>query len=237
MSLRRSSRPAGGGDRLGYVEDHAPFSPESCRFHRDSHRIERSGAISRSGATAAVAAAVAVVVGGIGGEATSQTRTRRSVDGPVTREAVVRSLSVVPAREEEEVGPAGIDGLAPAPDAPAELSVMLRINFALESANLTPEALRDLDQVAAALLDPRLTDVAVILEGHTDASGAAGYNLDLSRRRADAVLAHLVRRGVPRNRLRAVGYGESRLLSGHPPADGFQRRVEIVRTFQPTLFQ
>lgn len=198
----------------------------------------RSRTTGRSGAPVALAAAVAVVVSGIGGEATSQTRTRRSVDGPVTREAVVRSLSVVPAREEEEeVGPAGIDGLAPAPDAPAELSVMLRINFALESANLTPEALRDLDQVAAALLDPRLTDVAVLLEGHTDASGAAGYNLDLSRRRADAVLAHLVRRGVPRDRLRAVGYGESRLLSGHPPADGFQRRVEIVRTFQPTLFQ
>ena len=175
------------------------------------------------------------MVGGLGGEASGQTRTRRSVDGPVTREAVVRSLSVVPAREEEEVGPAGrTDGLAPAP---AELSVMLRINFALGSAALTPEALRDLDQVAAALLAPRLTDVSVLLDGHTDASGTAGYNLDLSRRRADAVLAHLVRRGVPRDRLRAVGYGESRLLSGHPPADGFQRRVEIVRTFQPTLFQ
>lgn len=166
-------------------------------------------------------AAVAVAVGGSGGEASGQTRTRRSVDGPVTREAVVRGLSVVPA--EEEAGPAGrIDGLAPAPDAPAELSVMLRVNFALESAALTPAALRDLDQVAAALLDPRLTDVSVILEGHTDASGAAGYNLNLSRRRADAVLAHLVRRGVPRDRLRAVGYGEHRLLSGHPPADGLQ---------------
>ena len=182
-------------------------------------------------------AAVAVAVGGSGGEASGQTRTRRSVAGPVTREAVVRGLSVVPARK-EEAGPAGrIDGLVPAPDAPAELSVMLRVNFALESAALTPAALRDLDQVAAALLAPRLTDVSVVLEGHTDASGAAGYNLDLSRRRADAVLAHLVRRGVPRDRLRAVGYGEHRLLSGHPPADGFQRRVEIVRTFQPTLFQ
>ena len=175
-------------------------------------------------------AAVAVVVGGLGGEASGQTRTRRSVDGPVTREAVVRGLSVVPARK-EEVGPAGSTALLPPPDAPAELSVMLRVNFALESAALTPEALRDLDQVAAALLDPRLTDVSVVLEGHTDASGAAGYNLDLSRRRADAVLAHLVRRGVPRDRLRAVGYGEHRLLSGHPPADGLQRRVEIVRTF------
>ncbi len=146
----------------------------------------------------------------------------------MTREAVVRGLSVVPARK-EAVGPAGrIDGFAPAP---AELSIMLRINFALESAVLAPEALLDLDQVAEALLDPRLIDVSVILEGHTDASGAADYNLDLSRRRADAVLAHLVRRGVPRDRLQAVGYGEHRLLSGYPPADGFQRRVEIVRTF------
>ena len=108
---------------------------------------------------------------------------------------------------------------------------MLRINFALDSAELTPEALRDLDQVAAALLDPRLAGMPVTLEGHTDAIGDANYNLSLSERRAGAVVTYLMTRGVKRERLRAVGYGEYRLLPDRSPSDGLQRRVEIVRTF------
>lgn len=194
-----------------------------------------------TGKTAATAVIVwTVVVVGIGGEAMGQTRARRSIEGPVTREAVVRSLTVLPVAE--EAGTTGrVDPRPPsqaagfgadvAPSGAAELSVMLRINFALESADLTPGARRDLDQVAAALLDPRLIGVPVKLEGHTDATGDAGYNLNLSQRRAAAVLTYLVRRGVAPDRLQAVGYGEHRLLPGRSAADGRQRRVEIVRTF------
>ena len=182
----------------------------------------------------------AVVIVGIGGETFGQTRTRRSIEGPVTSESVVRSLSIVPVPEEASASgrvdarpPAGATGLGV--DAvlgrPAELSVMLRINFALDSADLTPGARRDLDQVAAALLDPRLAGVPVTLEGHTDATGDARYNLSLSERRADAVVTYLVTRGVNPERLRAVGYGEYRLLPERSPSDGLQRRVEIVRTF------
>ncbi len=195
--------------------------------------------VGNTGKIAAVLLAAALF--GAGAEALAQTRTRRSIEGPVTRESVVRGLSVIPV--EESVGtrdridtrpPVQSGRLGPVssiPGAPVELSVMLRINFALESANLTPGALRDLDQVAAALRDPRLADVPVTLEGHTDASGAADYNLDLSRRRAGAVLAYLTSRGVRPDRLRAVGYGEHRLLREYSPTDGLQRRVEIVRTF------
>ena len=186
------------------------------------------------------AMAAAAVIVGIAGEAFGQSRTRRSIEGPVTSESVVRSLSIMPIPE--EAGGAGrVDprppaeparpGGGPAPGRPSELSVMLRINFALASAELTPEARRDLDQVAAALLDPRLAGVPVTLEGHTDATGDALYNLNLSERRAAAALAYLVTRGVDRGRLQAVGYGEHRLLPGSSPFDGLQRRVELVRTF------
>ena len=168
--------------------------------------------------TVAVIASAAVIVG-IGGEAFGQTRARRSIKGPLTSESIVRSLSIVPAPE--ETGATGrVDprppaeparlGAGAAPGRPSELSVMLRINFALESAELTPEARRDLDQVASALLDPRLAGVPVTLEGHTDATGDALYNLNLSERRAAAVLAYLVTRGVDRGRLQAVGHGEHR---------------------------
>ena len=150
--------------------------------------------------------------------ASGQDRLRRSIDGPVTREAVTRALAVVP----DNAGD---------PGGPAEVSLILRIEFAFDSTELTVQAMRDLDGVATALNDPDLATAQLTLEGHTDATGAEDYNLRLSERRAEAVVTYLAGRGVARARLRPVGFGEDRLLSAFAPTDDRQRRVEIVRTF------
>ena len=107
----------------------------------------------------------------------------------------------------------------------------LRVEFALNSADLTAQAMRDLDEVAAGLNDPALAGTPVVLEGHTDATGGAEYNLQLSHRRAATVRQYLIARGVPARRLSPIGYGEYRPLLQYPPTDRRQRRVEIVRTF------
>ena len=172
----------------------------------------------RESRTTVAAALVTMVAWGWTGAATAQDRLQRAIDGPVTREAVIRALLLVP----DDAGAAG---------GPAELSLMLRIEFEFDSAELTGRARLDLDGVAAALNDPQLLPARVTLEGHTDASGSEQYNLRLSRRRADAVVAYLVRRGVAGARLRAAGFGEYRPLPTYPPTDDRQRRVEIVRTF------
>ncbi len=162
---------------------------------------------------------MAVVLGLCGGgDAVAQDRLQRSIDGPVTREAVTRSLAVVPDNAGDPAGP-------------TEVSLMLRIEFGFDSAELTGNAMRDLDGVAAALNDPLLAASRLTLEGHTDATGPKDYNLRLSQRRAEAVVAYLVRRGVAGARLRAAGFGEYRLLPALAPDDDRQRRVEIVRTF------
>ena len=66
--------------------------------------------------------------------------------------------------------------------------------------------------------------------GHADRSGTPAYNQRLSQRRADAVAAELVARGVSRSEISVTAYGESRPLV--PTADGVRepqnRRVEIV---------
>lgn len=68
------------------------------------------------------------------------------------------------------------------------------------------------------------------VEGHTDSRGTEAFNAELSRRRADAVAEALMQRGVPSDRLRAVGLGESYPVAGNDTAAGMQqnRRVEIV---------
>lgn len=166
----------------------------------------------------AVATVLALVVAGWTDAASAQDRVRRSIEGPVTREAVTRSLAVVP----DDAGD---------PGGPSEVSLMLRIDFEFDSAALTGPARQSLDDVAAALNDPQLALAQVTLEGHTDATGSTEYNLRLSQRRAEAVVAYLVRRGVAGGRLQAAGFGEDRLLPAYAPTDDRQRRVEIVRTF------
>ena len=165
-------------------------------------------------------AAIAVVgfVCGTAAQVFGQSRLSRSIDGPVTAEGVERALVLVPAGAG---GPAG----------PTEVGLSLRVQFGLDSAVLTSTAMLDLDQVAVAFNGSQLASSTLTLEGHTDASGAADYNLRLSQRRAEAVVAYLVSRGVAWQRLRAVGYGESRPLPAYGPADPRQRRVEIVRQF------
>ena len=165
----------------------------------------------------AAAAVVGLVVGSFT-EAAGQGRLSRSLDGPVTAEGVERGLVPVP---ESAADAAGV----------TEIGLSLRVQFALDSAALTPVAMRDLDQVAVAFNGPALAASALTLEGHTDSSGGAGYNLRLSQRRADAVVAYLVSRGVAANRLRAIGHGESRPLASLHHGDPRQRRVEIVRRF------
>ena len=152
------------------------------------------------------------------GALSAQDRMQRSVDGPVTREAVMRSL-ILSAKNAAD------------PGGPSEVSLVMRIPFGFDSAELTRTAMRDLNEVAAALGDPELAAGYIILEGHTDATGAADYNLRLSQRRAEAVVAYLAERGVASGRLRAAGFGEYRLLPSYEPTDYRQRRVEIVRTF------
>ncbi len=171
---------------------------------------------ARPGVFLATGLAVAAGLVPGGGEAFAQARTRSAITGPVTREAIVRGLSVVP-----DIGAIGR----------GEASVMLHIEFDLNSAELTAGARRALDRVAAALLDARLAAAPVTVEGHTDASGGDAYNRQLSRRRATAVATYLTQCGVAGSRLTAIGFGEERLLTDYQPTDSRQRRVEIVRTW------
>lgn len=163
----------------------------------------------------------AFLLAGLVGTASGQEqeRLRRSIQGPVTQEAVTRSLVLMPVEDAGDSGGA------------AEVSLMLKIAFGFDSAELTGEARRDLDNVAGALQAPELVGARLTLEGHTDASGSAAYNLRLSQQRAEAVVAYLTSRGVEAHRLQAVGFGEDRPLSEFDGMDDRQRRVEIVRTF------
>jgi OOP family OmpA-OmpF porin len=96
------------------------------------------------------------------------------------------------------------------------------------SAELTRECERALDVVARALLANPST--RLIVEGHTDDIGAREVNRRISERRAKAVKAYLLSKGVNSHHAIAIGYGESRPIADNSSPDGRKRnrRIEFV---------
>jgi outer membrane protein OmpA-like peptidoglycan-associated protein len=120
-------------------------------------------------------------------------------------------------------------GAAPAVAAVAPVAAArtFLVFFDWSKADLTDRA-RQIIGEAATSRGQGVTRIEV--NGFTDRSGPASYNMALSQRRAEAVAAELVRRGVPRNEIVTRGFGEENNLV--PTADGVRepqnRRVEII---------
>lgn len=115
------------------------------------------------------------------------------------------------------------------PNSDGPPSINLYINFEFNSDKLGTDAQIVLRNLGQALKDPRLAKFRFTIAGHTDAVGDAAYNQTLSERRAKAVQDYLVfHYAIDVQRLKAVGYGKTRLLDSAKPNDGVNRRVQIV---------
>ena len=157
-----------------------------------------------------------------------------------------RSIRLLPADSRDDALPAAgtsaethaLGGAAPvatlaaaqvelAPTARQPESIALPVQFAFDSADILPRARTQLDAVAEGikLLPPSRS---VLIEGHTDASGTHPYNLQLSRKRAEAVKRYLVsEHGLDAQRLKTVGFGEDRPIDGADASKPENRRVQF----------
>ncbi len=100
--------------------------------------------------------------------------------------------------------------------------------FAFDSATLTPASKDGLDQIVARL--KAAPNEKIRINGYTDSVGSASYNMELSRRRADAVKAYLVSQGINPARIVTHGYGASNPIASNATAEGRaeNRRTEVL---------
>jgi OOP family OmpA-OmpF porin len=103
------------------------------------------------------------------------------------------------------------------------------VNFDTNKAVLTTDA-KDILGQAVTLLKNTDSVIEVRVEGHTDSRGSEAYNMTLSQKRAEAVVAYLVSQGVKSSSLIAVGMGESMPIANNDTAAGqaANRRVDFV---------
>jgi len=109
-----------------------------------------------------------------------------------------------------------------------ERRIIGAVNFGFDSYRIRGESFALLDNAAAALNDPQLVGLQFEINGHTDISGRLGYNIALSMLRATAVVDYLSARGVPRERMRAQGFGPLQPFDAFNLRSPANRRVEIV---------
>ncbi len=118
---------------------------------------------------------------------------------------------------------------APAPQPPAATKVTYAADafFDFDKSVLKPEGRAKLDDLVGKIQGINLE--VIIAVGHTDAVGNDSYNQSLSVRRAEAVKAYLVTKGIEKNRVYTEGKGEKQPVADNKTAEGRakNRRVEI----------
>jgi len=101
------------------------------------------------------------------------------------------------------------------------------VYFAFNSWQLQPESMPELKRLGRLLLE--YPSLKIVIEGHTDNVGTESYNMDLSEKRAKAVVDFLVRGGIAMDRVGSKGFGSTRSVAPNDSEEGraLNRRTEV----------
>ena len=142
-------------------------------------------------------------------------------DGALVKAAEAAAPAAAPAAAKPAPAP------APAPVASSKVTYAADAFFDFDKAVLKPEGKAKLDDLVSKVKDINLE--VIIAVGHTDSIGTDAYNQKLSVRRAEAVKAYLVSKGIEKNRVYTEGKGKKQPVADNKTKEGRakNRRVEI----------
>lgn len=189
----------------------------------------------------------ALLLGAMAMNANAQNGYWRGSDGNLVRSGTgtcVRTGTWTPALATAECDPdlmpktAAVAPADPAPEtraAPAPMPVTEKVTmdadalFDFDKSEIKPKGKEELDEVVRKLNLAGAELGLIVSTGHTDSTGGTDYNIDLSLRRAEAVKAYLIGKGIDSNDIKTAGVGESQSSADNATAQGRaeNRRVEI----------
>lgn len=102
------------------------------------------------------------------------------------------------------------------------------VYFDTNKANINSKSKVTLDKLANIFME--FPDTKILVVGHTDSTGAADYNMDLSERRAKSVTSYLISDGIASSRFETLWYGETQPKYDNTTAEGRakNRRVNVA---------
>ncbi|OGI66829.1 MAG: hypothetical protein A2W18_02480 [Candidatus Muproteobacteria bacterium RBG_16_60_9] len=150
---------------------------------------------------------------------------------PKTAAAAPETAAPAPAAPVTE---ARAEPVAAAPPMPVAEKVAIDANvlFDFDKSEIKPQGKAALEEITRKLNLAWTQLQLIVSTGHTDSTGSAAYNADLSLRRAEAVKAYLVSNGIDANAIKTAGVGESQPSADNATAEGRteNRHVEIEVT-------
>jgi len=120
---------------------------------------------------------------------------------------------------------------------PGLATIAVTVHFAFDSSEILPQAEVNLRSLGQALQSPQLAAYQIRIEGHTDSTGPAAYNVGLSHRRANSVKEYLVQHfGIDAERLLTDGLGEDEPITSNDTREGRRknRRAEFINLGEVT---
>ncbi|NNF90004.1 MAG: OmpA family protein [Boseongicola sp.] len=192
----------------------------------------QGGERQRTGQGAAIGAAVGGLLGATRESGSDRVRNAAvgAAIGAAAGAAIGYSLDQQAAELRNDFGNGQIDVI----NTGNELIVRMpeAILFATDSASLNSQLRSDLFVLSDSL--QKYPQSTVTVTGHTDSTGTAAYNQDLSQRRARSVASVLQQGGVAGSRLRVVGAGESQPIATNQTAAGRAQNRRVDITITPT---
>ncbi len=141
--------------------------------------------------------------------------------------ALVAAKVAAPVPDAAPAPAAAAPAVAPVPAVASKVTYAADAFFDFDKSVLKPEGKAKLDDLVSKVKDINLE--VVIAVGHTDSVGTDAYNQKLSVRRAEAVKAYLVSKGIEKNRVYTEGKGEKQPVADNKTKEGRakNRRVEV----------
>ncbi|MFL5787531.1 MAG: OmpA family protein [Flavisolibacter sp.] len=166
------------------------------------------GVIGRSFGNTAMGAIIGAAVGGVGGAIIGRQMDKQA-------EEIAKEMGDVDVIREGEA---------------IVIRFKEKVLFAYDRFDLSADAKTNLDKLKTTLVKYPETNITVI--GHTDSKGTNKYNQTLSENRANSVASYTILNGIDKNRLTAIGKGETDPIATNSTEEGSasNRRVEFVIT-------